>query len=362
MKTQLDIARQRLTNQHLLATKFTLPDEVVASLGAVQAQDYSGAKWAVGQRMRDASDATIDDALADGSIIRTHVLRPTWHFVTPADIRWMLALTAPRVNAAMAYYDRLLELTPDVYRRSNSALAKALRDGQQLTRPELNRVLQGARVGPTGAQRMGHLMMRAELDAIVCSGARRGKQFTYALLDDRVPPAPARARDESLLVLTKRDFGKRGPATPQDFAGWSGLTVADAKRGIQMAGSWLAKRTVEGRDYWLSANSRASRRSRPTAHLLPNYDEYFIGFKDRGAAGQRLRAFDTKTVTAALWAHVVAVDGQMVGGWTRTLEKGAVVVNVKPLARLSQADKRLIAAAAKEYGAFLQLPVKLRLA
>src|SRR6185295_3655744 len=166
----VDIVRRRLANQYLAAPGPNKASDVVRALGAVQAQDYAGAKWALAQRTRGATDAEVERELSDGRILRTHVLRPTWHFVAPADIRWMLELTAPRVNAAMAYYDRVLELDDAVFRRSNAALTKALAGGKHLTRAELGQVLEKANIGVTSGQRLGHLMMRAELDAVVCSG------------------------------------------------------------------------------------------------------------------------------------------------------------------------------------------------
>jgi hypothetical protein len=354
-----DIARRRLINQHLTAATITTPAEMVRLLGAVQAQDYAGAKWALGMRTRGVDDAIVEQAMSDGSIIRTHVLRPTWHFVAPADIRWMLALTAPRVSAAMAPYNRKLELDTAVFRRSNAALTRALRDGKQLTRAELAAVLRWAHVNVDGTQRLGHLMLQAELDGIICSGARRGKQFTYALLEERVPPATPLDRDEALLELTKRYFATRSPATPHDFAWWSGLTVADAMRGIDVAGSALEREVIGDRTYWVDPSVRSRSKASPTAHLLPNYDEFFIGFKDRSAIGKRLKSSELVTGGDALTAHVVVVDGQLVGGWKRTLTKKAVV-ELNLLTRLTEAEERAVAGAADAYGDFLKLPVELR--
>jgi hypothetical protein len=355
-----DIARQRLVNQHLTAATLTMPADVVRLLGAVQAQDYAGAKWAVALRTRGAVDGLVEQALTDGSIIRTHVLRPTWHFVTPADIRWMVALTAPRVKAAMAYYDRQLELDDALFRRSNAAIARALRGGKQLTRAELAQVLRRARIDVTGSQRLGHLVMRAELDGVICSGARRGKQFTYALLEERVPPGVALDRDQALLELTKRYFATRSPATANDFAWWSGLTVADATKGIQMAGPSLEREIVDDQAYWFDVSQPSRGKPAPTAHLLPNYDEYFIGFKNRSAIGQRLKSSELVTGGDAVTAHVVVLDGQLVGGWKRKLTKNAVVVELTLLTRLTDAENQAVAAAAEAYGTFLELPVELR--
>lgn len=353
-----DVARQRLARQYLSRPGPDTAQEVVRALGAVQAQDYPGAKWALSQRTPGATDDEIERAMTDGHILRTHVLRPTWHFVAPADIRWMLALTAPRVKATMAYYDRMLELDAITFRRSNAALAKALTGGKHLTRTELRPILERAGVPITSGQRLGHLMMRAELDALVCSGPRRGKQFTYALLEERVPPAAPRERDEALLELTRRYFTTRGPATAQDFGWWSGLTVSDAKRGVQIAGRELEHATLGGKDIWFAEDSLP--KGPPTAHLLPNYDEFFIGYKDRSAIGQRLG--HTKAVTGgnALIAHVVAVNGQLVGGWKRVAGKNGVVVELELIVQLTQAEKSRLMGAARRFGQFLALPVKLR--
>src|SRR3954453_1696849 len=245
----MDVAIQRLRNQRLLGTPFAAPEDVVRWLGAVQSQDYAGGKWAIAQRTRAGTDADIDRARADGRILRPHVLRPTWHFVLPDDVRWMLALTAPRVRTAMATYDRKLALDGGVFRRSQALLRRALGGGGALARGERARTLGGAGIEASG-QRLGHIMMRAELDALVTSGPRRGKQSTYALLDERVPPRRMLERDEALAALAGRYFNSHGPALPHDFAWWSGLTVSDARRGIESASPRLGSTTVDGRTYW----------------------------------------------------------------------------------------------------------------
>ena len=354
----MDIARRRLARQHLINPTLSDPAEVVRVLGAVQAQDFSGAKWALGMRTHGSTDASIERAFADGSIVRTHVLRPTWHFVTPADIRWMLALTGPRVKATMASYERTLGLDDAMFRRTNEVIVRALRDGKQLTRAEIGEALRQAGVEVGGSQRLGHLLMRPELEGIVCSGARRGKQFTYALLDERVPPSPARERDEALLDLTKRYFATRGPATANDFAWWSGLTVGEARRGIDIAGANLEREVIDDRPYWSDPSVRTTPWRSPKVFLLPNYDEFFIGHKDRGAIGRRLSSARLVTGGNALIAHVIAVDGQLVGGWKRTLTNDGVTVHVRLLTRLSTAEHKALDAAIERHGAFLGLPVQ----
>jgi hypothetical protein len=354
-----EIARQRLANQRLTGQPFAKPVDVVAALGAVQAQDYPGAKWAIAQRTRAATDAVVEQAVNDGSIIRTHVLRPTWHFVMPADLRWMLALTAKRINTVMGYYNHVLGLDEDVFRRAGRALRRALSGGKHLTRVELARVLERAGVPVAGEQRLGRVLVRAEQDAIICSGARRGKQFTYALLDERVPSAAAIERDESLARLIKTYFATRGPATARDFAWWAGLTVTDAKRGIELAGSELAYESVAREKYWFARSMKSVASTSPIAHLLPNYDEYFIGFRDRSAIAQRLQKGGVETTISGLIANTVTIDGQVVGGWKRTLTGEVVLVELTLLTSLTSAERKAINAAVQRYEAHLGLPVKL---
>lgn len=197
--TRSTLAVQRLHSQQIAHTAFKTPNEMVGWLGAVQSQDYAAAKWALGLRLPAASDDDIEQAFTDGAILRTHVMRPTWHFVTPTDIRWLLALTAPRVNALNANWCRQLELDDALFRRSNAAIAKALAGGQQRTRSELVWALGQVGIVAEG-KRLGYIVHRAELDGVVCSGARRGKQFTYALLDERAPQTQTLERDEALVT------------------------------------------------------------------------------------------------------------------------------------------------------------------
>lgn len=330
--------------------------EVVRAQGAVQAQDYTGAKWALGQRIPGATDESIERAMTDGHILRTHVMRPTWHFVVPEDIRWMLALTAPRVIRTMASYDRKLGLTPRVYARSNDVIAKALYGGKFLTRAELSTELARARLGAVKGQRLGHMMARAELDAVICSGPRRGKQFTYALLDERAPAAAPRDRDDSLREIAIRFFRMRGPGSVHDFAWWSGLTIADAQRAIEIAGASLQRTRFREKDMWFVDGPlpRASLR----AHLLPNYDEYFIGYKDRSATGERLGNVDALIGGNALISHVVFVNGELVGGWKRSEDKNRVTVRLRTIPRLSKNERAAIEAAAENLSEFLRRPVQ----
>ena len=329
------------------------------ALGAVQAQDYAGAKWGLGQRVPGATEASVEREIDDGRILRTHILRPTWHFVAASDLRWMLELTAPRVNIANAHYSRHLELDRNVFRRSNAAITKALAGGKCLTRSELRLVMQRARIKTPTGQHVGHVMMQAELDGVVSSGPRRGKQFTYALLDERAPASPRLTRDEALLELTRRYFTTRSPASARDFAWWSGLTLADAKRGLELAGAELEPVTLGGQAYWVSANAPRARKRTGSMHLLPNYDEYFIGFRDRSAFGERLGHTASITGGTALVPHVIVSDGQLVGVWKRTFDKNRVRVALSLMTKLATVEQQRLRKAVDRFAAYLGVPAQI---
>ena len=360
MGTADRIASQRLVNQHLVKPTLARASEVVALLGAVQAQDYGSAKWALAQRTRSATDTDVETEIAAGAILRTHILRPTWHFVAATDIGWMLALSAPRVHAANSYWYRWLEVDDAVARRSRTVLTKALRDGKQLTRTELGQLLTKARIHITSPQRLACIVMRAELDGLICSGARRGKQFTYALLEETIPRPRTLGRDEALHELATRYFSTRGPATADDFAWWSGLTKTDAKRAAQSMGRELEQQVIDGKPHWFPTPARPARRKTPMAHLLPNYDEYFIGFKDRSAFSERLRAAGIKARTDALSGHILAINGQIVGRWGRTFRGEKAVVHLKLLQKLTAEEKRSVGTTAKRFGGFLGMPLEIK--
>ncbi len=353
----LDICAQRLVNQHLSKQRLENASDVVRLFGAVQAQEYAAAKWGIAQRTRGATDAAVEKEMTDGAILRTHILRPTWHFVAAADIRWMLALSAPRVRAMLASYDRKLELDKKVLSRSRSVLTKALQGGKQLTRSELRDELTKARIRADGTQRLAHLMMHAELDGLICSGGRRGKQFTYSLLEERVPPAKEMQRDEALSELALRFFTTRGPATLHDFAWWSGLTKGDATRGVQATADKLNSTIIGERTYWHPTPKRVAT-DKLLTRLLPIYDEYFIGLKDRTAM---LTKLDSVPASASVlpFRHVVAINGQIVASWSWVSKENSAIVEVKMVTRLEEVDRRGIARQVKRFSEFLGMSVSL---
>ncbi|MDR3575731.1 MAG: winged helix DNA-binding domain-containing protein [Anaerolineaceae bacterium] len=359
METKREIAFQRLHQQQLSHPVIEKAEEVVGWLGAVQAQDYAAAKWAVAQRSSGLSDADLDLALASGAILRTHIMRPTWHFVTPADIRWMQTLTAARNKATSAYYLRRLELDEALRERSQEVLAGALQDGKQLTRTELGSVLTKAGIDVHILLRLNYILMLAELDGVITSGGRRGKQFTYALLDERAPQTGSLDREEALAELTRRYFSGHGPATIQDFVWWSGLTAADVRAGLEMAGSRLAVETVEGVKYWYDAAMPAAVRFLPSAHLLPVFDEYIVGYTDRRAAFSADDVHSSNPRDAILFNHTLVIDGRVCGTWKRSFSKGRVLLSTKTFAALSEAEQDALDVAVERYAEFHGMPVVL---
>ncbi len=351
-----EIAQQRLSNQHLIAEPFERPADVVRWFGAVQAQDYYGALWALGLRMRNGSAADVEQAMAEGAIVRTHPMRGTWHFVAAEDIRWLLALTAPRMIAGSAYYYRQLELDGATLAASNAVIVRTLQGGKQFTRRELAAALEQAGISTTEL-RLTFLIMRAELDGVIVSGARRGKQFTYALLDELVPAARILERDEALAELARRYFTSHGPATAQDFAWWSSLTIADARTGAELAGSALVQEIIDGQTCWFSPAQSPARVPSPTAYLLPPYDEYTVAYKDRSAI---LDPAYTEWARGrdGILSSVIAIDGQIVGNWKREFTKDAILITISPFTALSEAEERAIAVETERYGAFFGMPVK----
>ena len=353
MPAVFDLVRARLRTQLLSGGGLKQPEDVVRWMGAVQAQEYTDTKWALALRMRHATDTTVERAFASGAILRTHVLRPTWHFVTPADIRWMLALTGPRVSTAMSSYNRRLGLEPAVFRRSQRLIAAALRGGTQLTRQELKGVLDRGGIQADGVQRLAHIVMQAELDGLICSGARRGKQFTYALLDERVPDVPVLSRDHALGELTRRYFMSHGPAQLRDFTWWSGLPVTDARAGLEMVASILARETVDGRTYWFSPSTRTLRAPSHMAALLPLYDEYLIAYKDRTAALNPARW--NPFVARDSYMAPIMVNGKVVGGWKRAMRNSRLEITLTSFVRLGGAAQRAVTESAHAYAEFFGL-------
>lgn len=351
-----EIAYRRFYQQGLLEKKFATAVDAIAALGAVQAQDYYGAKWAVARRTEgEPTDGDIEELYNQGAILRTHLLRPTWHFVTPADLRWLLALTAPRVHQANAHAYRSLELDDATFRQAHTVMVNALQRTQYLTREALGAAMQAAGIA-AGSRRLNYLVMHAELEGIICSGPRQGKHFTYALLEDRVPPARPLDRAEALAELTKRYFTSHGPALIKDFLSWAKLTVKEAKEGLALAAPHLEEIKFNSRSYWAAPFQQPTTWASPTAHMLPNFDEAVTSFADYSAS----MTPDFERVWSArrdFFSHFMVIDGRAVGTWKRTLMTRAMKIESIFTTPISERELAALHTAADTYGKFHKLPV-----
>lgn len=309
------LADIRLHAQQLAAPQCDDPVDAVRRMGAVQAQEYASAKWAVGLRLRRPSLRAVDEALAAGRLLRMHILRPTWHLIAAEDVRWMLRLTGRRIRAANASFARSCGYGDIDYARCERLLVRLLEGGRQLTRPEI-----AAGLGRAGESedphRVKRILMCAESEGLICSGADRGAAVTYALLAERVPQPLDLSYEEALALLARRYFGSRSPATFEDFVWWSGLTVAEARRGVASLGGELSRETFDGREYLLHESCAAHGRTCRRVHLLPAFDEYLIAYRDRSAVladEYRSRAFNAY----GTFRPVMLCSGRVAGCWTR---------------------------------------------
>jgi hypothetical protein len=348
------IAAARLVNQYIACEGHPRPEDVVAWFGAVQAQEYEPAKWGLGLRMHAGTrNADVERAFERGAILRTHVMRPTWHFVTARDIRWLLELTGPRVQRSLSQYSRRLELDARTLARALRVVERALGGRQYLTRLELAERLQRANITATG-QRLATIVMQAELEGVICSGPRKGKQFTYALIAERAPRAVRLSRDEALGELSLRYFRSHGPATVRDFVWWSGLTSADARRGLEI--NRATQQDAGGRAYWsVDAASSGSMREQ-LVHLLPIYDEYLIAYRDRDVVPHGPSVIPAAR-TPITFQHALVVAGQVAGTWRTARTPRALLVNATPLRSLKPRERRALAETVDRYQRFQDVPV-----
>jgi len=294
-----------------------------------------------------------------GTFVRTHVMRPTWHFVAAEDLRWLLSLTAARVHQASAYQYRALALDPDTRARGRDVIRRALDGGKAMTREELGHALVETGMRAEGL-RMTYFVMDAELEAVICSGPRRGKRQTYALVDDRIPPSRPRERDEALAEVATRYVVGHGPAQDVDLAWWSGLTLRDARRALESAGDALRREQLDARTFWVDRGEPASdalRDQEPSVHLLPNYDELLVAFRDRSDAMDRDLPSQAR-IAEAILAHVIVRDGLVVGGWKRKDAGSSTAIALNPQVRLSGAELAAMREAVVRLAAFLGRPVE----
>ena len=318
---QEQISPFRLANQQVSQHRFTKPKEVVQWMGAMQAQDYGMVRWAVGLRLPEPAIQSVQRAIDKGEIIRTHLMRPTWHLVSAKDVRWILDLTAPHIQRSLKSRLKELELSPAVLSKAIKVLEATLASGDHLTRDELISALEKNKISGRD-QRAAHILMWAELEKIICSGALRGKKNTYAHFDTRVKPQKATGRDEGLQKLARRYFASHGPATLSDFINWSGLPALDARKSLALAEKHILSERIGSTVYWFT--ERVEQRSiKDSVFLLPAFDEFIIGYKDRSACLSSLHKPSAISVNGILWPLIV-FNGQVVGLWKKTLVKKQV--------------------------------------
>jgi hypothetical protein len=355
--TLAEIARLRAINQQFAGTKFKSAQTILEWFGAMQGQEYAQTKWGLGLRLQDLRDADIESNFTSGKILRTHLLRPTWHFVSSKDIRWLLTLTAPRVHQANAYMYRQLELDNRVFNKCHAILGNILQGGNQLTRNEINKEFHNQNIIAAG-HRLSYIMMHAELEGLICSGARKRNQFTYALLEERVKHKRTLKPEEALRELTERYFKSRGPATIKDFATWSGLTVTDCKKGIGMITTSLEKVIVEKNEYYFYQSDSSNDNQVQNIHLLPIYDEFIMGYQDRDAFFQHKDI--TKKSLKLSYDNMVMMDGQIIGTWRRVVKSDSLIVSFQFLQSLSKSQSKLLERAVHHLAEFIGMPVAVK--
>jgi hypothetical protein len=346
------IALLRLHQQQIAAQHFRTPQDLLAWMGAMQAQDYPMMKWAAGLRLPGATEDQIDAAIAAGTVIRTHALRPTWHLLPAADIYWMLDLTAPQILSSMRSRHLGLELTPELLSRSRRVLESELRGGQYKTREDLKPALEAAGIRNED-NRLAHVLLCAELDGLICSGPGPGSRQTYALLPEVVPAQRRLPREEALATLALRYFRSHGPATLPDFAWWSGLPAGDARRALASVQHLLRGEQADGAAYWMDPEAQPADPEPEQLRLLPAFDEYLVSYKDRQAVlpqAQHQRAVHINGV----FRPIIVQAGQVIGTWKRSLKGRRVLLEAEWFAPPGPELEAAFAAAGEGFRRFLE--------
>ncbi|HEV8239229.1 MAG TPA: winged helix DNA-binding domain-containing protein [Thermoanaerobaculia bacterium] len=352
------LLRRRLTSQHIAPPLSRSPVDLVRAMGAVQAQDYAGGLWGIGLRVEGAVEADVERAIADATLVRSWPMRRTLHLVAGEDLRWMLRLLAPRQLALSAGRHRQLGLAEGDFARARRILSRALRGGRRLTRAAAYDALRRGGVAPEG-QRGIHVLADLAQQGVLCFGPREGRQPTFVLLEEWLPPAAEPSRDEALATLAARYFGGHGPATLQDFVWWSGLRVAETRRAIEAAGARLAAdRHSEVARYASADAPPPVPARRVTAALLPPWDESLVGYRDRSLATRALAAGDPNGL-ALIGKPLVLVDGTVRGAWRRELRAEGLRVTIELWSALTATERRAVRKAAARYGSFLAREVEI---
>ncbi len=353
-----DIGHYRLFYQGISQASFQQPAQTVTHLGAMQAQDYPGALWAIGLRNKGATQTVIEQAIANRTIIRTWPMRGTLHFVAAADVRWMLKLLTPRIISASAARQRELEIDSEVLVSSQRLIIKALQGGNQLTRSELYQVLEQGGLAPSG-QRGIHIISRLAQEGLLCFGSYHDKQPTFVLLDEWLPPTKMLERDEALAELAKRYFKGHGPATLSDFERWAGLKTSDARFGLEMVKAQLRQEVVAGQTYWLTQDEAVLSSKMGAVYLLPGFDEYILGYKDRSAVLEAQYSQKIAPGGNGMFMSTIVSNGRVAGMWRRVIKKDKILLTLTSFASLSLAETQACAIAAARYGQFIGKQVEI---
>lgn len=354
--TLTEISKLRLKSQGIAGTSFKTAKEVVAWMGAMQAQDSNMSKWAVGLRLSGATETLIESAISSGEIIRTHLMRPTWHLVSSDDVYWMLKLTAPQIIASSKTRWKQLELSESLFQKSFKIIEQALEGGKHTTRDQLLGELKKEGISTT-EQRSSHILLRAELEGLICSGAMKGKQSTYALLEERVTKQQTFNKDEAVAELTKRYFKSHGPATLQDFIWWSGLSVSDAKKGFEVVKKSFISETIGTQTFWRSESTNFDEIKKDLTYLLPAYDEFLISYKDRSPSISSDYLSTTISNNGIFWP-VIVINSKVEGIWKRTIKKDKVLIETSMFQAPGKGLPERIKSSSKSYGHFLNLEVE----
>jgi len=353
-----DILKERLLNQHILGTLFEKPDDMVRWMGAVQAQNFLGSLWAIGIRVKNAQEPDIEHAIADKTLVCTWLLRGTLHFVAVEDIKWILDLVAPRIIASNANLLKTnFKLDNNEFKRIKKVIVSTLEGGQSLTRDKIYSELEKASIS-TSSLRGLHILHRLALEGLICFGAREGKQQTFLLLDEWLPNTKSMGHDKALGELARRYFTSHGPATIQDFRWWSGLRDADARTALDTIKSQLLSEDIDNQTYWFQSFKETEDNKYPVSQLLPNFDEYFIGYKDRNnlVNGIYTKEFN---INDFIFNSNIILNGEIVGAWKRIFKEGKVIITLNYYKSLNKEENWAVKKAAKDYGKFLDMPVHL---
>jgi hypothetical protein len=349
---------QRLGTQRLSSAPLPRAGDAVRLLTCVQSQERDHAFFSLAMRSRKDRYAAVQREFDTGAFVRTHILRPTWHFVAPEDLRWILALTSPRVLSSMAARHRQLGL--DDTKRMDAGfdlLANLLQDKHFLTRPELGDAFgeRGSSIKP--GEQLGHLLLVAEMRGLICSGPMKGVHHSYALIDEVVPPTPERSRDEAVVELVRRFFTGHGPATVKDFTRWATMTIADTKAALAQLGAELEEVQVDGIPHWFDpAQLRRRSPAAPAAYLFPTYDEAVLTYPQVNFPAVPDHPYATHP--DPFWAFVV-LDGTNVGLWKRTVRTDVVEVEVRLAPAVSADGREQVRVAAQRLAGFLERDLSL---